>query len=520
MAEARRVRTELRSEIATISRDLDIFSGWIRRLENPDPVLRSESRGKGLRLYDEILRDAHAFSVLQTRILAVVGKEWQIEPAQAGARRGRPKAVTREQEIADFITQALLATNFDQARQELLLSILYGFYVLEVIWGLDAQGRIVPARLIPKHPRRFCFTAERELRLLTPAAPLEGEPVPERKFICMTWGSVDNPYGQGLGQKLWWPVWFKKHGIKFWVIFAEKFGSPTAIGKYPPGSDEETQKKLLEALGAIQQDSGIIVPETMVVELLEAARTSSVNTYESLCEFMDRQISKAVLGQTLTTEIGDTGSYAAAKVHGEVRDDLVKADADLLCECLNETLIKWIVDYNFPGVQDYPKIWINTEPEEDLKTLAERDKILLRDIGGFDVPVSYIRDTYGIPAPEEGEETIGLPPPKGPGNFAERPRVPGAERPGDWAEARGFTQDQEAIDRLAERISRRGAKLSGMLEPVLALVKKANSFEEVLEGLYELYPHLDTARMEELVRQATFAADLWGYLTAKEGRNG
>lgn len=136
------------------------------------------------------------------------------------------------------------------------------------------------------------------------------------------------------------------------------------------------------------------------------------------------------------------------------------------------------------------------------------------------MPVSYIRDTYGIPAPEEGEETIGLPPPKGPGNFAEGTRVPGAERPGDRDEASGLTQGQEAIDKLAEKISRRGAELSGMLEPVLALVKKANSFEEVLEGLYELYPHLDTAHMEELVRQATFAADLWGYLTAKEGRNG
>jgi len=32
-----------------------------------------------------------------------------------------------------------------------------------------------------------------------------------------------------------------------------------------------------------------------------------------------------------------------------------------------------------------------------------------------------------------------------------------------------------------------------------------------------MYPRLDTSRMEELIRQATFAADVWGYLRAREG---
>jgi len=82
---------------------------------------------------------------------------------------------------------------------------------------------------------------------------IEGEPVPDRKFICFTYGSTDNPYGKGLGQKLWGPVWFKKHGIKFWVLFCEKFGSPTARGKYPPGTPKEDQQKLLEFLHLVHE---------------------------------------------------------------------------------------------------------------------------------------------------------------------------------------------------------------------------------------------------------------------------
>ena len=193
-------------EVATAEKDLDVFAGWLKRLENPDPVLRSESAGKGIKLYDEVDRDPHAHAVFQTRYLAVVNKEWQVEPAGAPPARGRRRKVTREQEIADFVKEAFLSCNFDQARQEILQAILYGYYCAEVIWKYS-DGKVLIDRILGKHPRRFVFTPERELRLLTPASMIEGEPVPERKFIVFTYGSSDNPYGKGLGQKCWWPVW-------------------------------------------------------------------------------------------------------------------------------------------------------------------------------------------------------------------------------------------------------------------------------------------------------------------------
>ena len=187
-------------EVATTKKDIDIFAGWINRLENPDPTLRTEAAGKGLKLYDEVDRDPHAGSVLQTRYLAVAGREWEVLPGEDSARG---------EEIADFVKSAIEGINFTRAVQELLQAILYGFWVSEVIWH-EKDGRWVPKALMGKHPRRFSFTMEREPRLLTPENMIEGEPVPDKKFVVFTWGSSDNPYGKGLGQKLWWPVWFKK----------------------------------------------------------------------------------------------------------------------------------------------------------------------------------------------------------------------------------------------------------------------------------------------------------------------
>ena len=512
-----KVKKPITDEIATAAKDIDVFAGWIKRLENPDPTLRTESGGKGLKLYDEVDRDPHAGSVLQTRYLAVIGKEWQVEAAKSraqSAKRGRKPGTTQEQKIADFVTECLLSCNFTQACQELLQAILYGFFTAEVLWQVR-DGAVVPKKIVGKHPRRFSFTTDRELRLLTLQNMIEGEPLPDRKFIIFTFGSSDNPYGKGLGQKLWWPVWFKKHGVKFWLIFLEKFGMPTAVGKYPPGTPPEQQAALLDAIDAIQNETGVKIPNTMAIELLEATRGGRVS-YEALCEYMDKQISKAVLGQTATTE-GTPGKLGNEESQENVREDILKADADLLCDCFNDSLIKWLVDYNFPNVAAYPKIWIRTQGEQDLKSLADRDKIIVSDIG---VPVGkrYFYETYAIPEPEDGEEIV-------------QPRQVGATVPKteakeftDTAKKKPLGRDIEAerpldraiesqieIDRLADEKAAQGIKIfENYIARIKAFLKSAKSLREARDSVTGLYDELDSKPLADSLADALTEADLIG----------
>jgi len=483
-------------EIATTSKDIDIFAGWLNRLENPDPTLRTEAKGKGLKLYDEVDRDPHAGSALQTRYLSVAGKEWEVTPAADD---------DQSKKVADFVSSTLESFNLTQATQELLQGILYGFFVGEIMWG-TRKGSWVPVKIIGKHPRRFSFTMERDLRLLTPQNMIEGEPVPDRKFIVFTFGSSDNPYGKGLGQKLWWPVWFKKNGIKFWLVFLDKFGMPTGVGKYPPGTPPEQQKALLDAIEAIQNETGVKIPNTMAIELLEAARTGKV-TYETLCEYMDKQMSKAVLGQTASTE-GTPGKLGSEDSQEEVRQDILKADADLLSEVFNVTLIPWIVDYNFPGVTDYPKFWIRTKEEGDLKPLAERDKIIAGDLR-VPVGVKYFYDTYGIPAPEEGEDIVepGI---RGAGESENR-------RAGEFAENAGDLSPAETLNALGEKaLSDADADLYETMAPVRDLLLSVNSLAEFKKRLLEVNNNMDASAMGELMQRALVLADLSGRFDAQE----
>jgi phage gp29-like protein len=72
------------------------------------------------------------------------------------------------------------------------------------------------------------------MRLLTLQNPMNGIALPEKKFILFApEGHSENPYGFALGSSLFWPVFFKRKGITFWLVFCDKYGSPTSVGTYP-----------------------------------------------------------------------------------------------------------------------------------------------------------------------------------------------------------------------------------------------------------------------------------------------
>ncbi|MDA8087612.1 MAG: DUF935 family protein, partial [Nitrospiraceae bacterium] len=192
-------------------------------LLNPDQTLRTEGLQR-TDLYEDLLRDPQVRSNMQTRRLAVVGKGWDVDP-----NGGR-------QAIADFCKEAFGAFDFDSARYSSMEGILTGFKASEIMWT-QSEGDIWISEMRAKPTRRFSFGLNHELRLLTRHNAYEGDPVPPRKFQVFRMPSDNgSDYGDGLGSSLYWMVWFKKNALKFWLIFSEKFGAPTALGMYPPGT--------------------------------------------------------------------------------------------------------------------------------------------------------------------------------------------------------------------------------------------------------------------------------------------
>src|SRR5690606_6872255 len=122
------------------------------------------------------------------------------------------------------------------------------------------------------------------------------------------------PIRGGIARAAAWAYLFKNYDLKDWVTYIEVHGQPLRVGKYHTGATEADKEVLLRAVANIGSDAAAIIPQNMLIEFVEAAKQGgATDLYEKLADWLDRQVSKAVLGQTLTTEVS-SGSLAAAKV--------------------------------------------------------------------------------------------------------------------------------------------------------------------------------------------------------------
>ncbi|MDR6952665.1 phage gp29-like protein [Ancylobacter sp. 3268] len=386
-AGAPRVSADMTRMLATPGNDITI--------PNYGDVLRSEDetilrRGgvRGIRLYDEVLRDGHALAVLNKRTLKVVSREWTVTPASE-----RPIDVA----AAELVERQIKRIGFDRLCRELLGAVLYGYSVAEIEWAVGG-GEIFPKRIVGHQRARFVFDREWEPRLLTHANTFEGEALPARKFIVHRHDAEgSDPYGRGLGRVLFWHVLFKREGVGFWAHFLEKYASPTPVAKYPFGTPPTEQEKLLRHLLDLVQKGALVVPMGTDVEFLEAARSGAA-TYEEWCRFWDEQTSVAVLGETLSTNLQGVGARAATETHDDVSSRIADADGDLLTATLTDTLAKWVTEFNVPGAEP-PSIWRlrpkNEGAIEDVRTKkADRAKKELDTL--FDLAGKGYRPAEGL----------------------------------------------------------------------------------------------------------------------------
>ncbi|MCB1809967.1 MAG: DUF935 family protein, partial [Candidatus Competibacteraceae bacterium] len=300
--------------------------------------------------------------------------------------------------------------SWDAITDRMLYGIFYGYSVAECLFSTDGKYIIFDPTsradgtkgIAVRRRERFRYASPERgggLVLLTDNAGLAGEPMPEQNFWTFAVGddNTDNPYGLGLANALYWPVKFKRNGIDYWLIFLDRLGTPTIKASLPAGiftgqdaSSRAQREGIKEALAAIQSDSGILLPDTAVIELLEASK-SGVGTYDQLCDRMDGAISKLIVSQTMTSD--DGSSLAQATVHQDVSETVTKADADLICQSFTDGPAARLTGWNFSEGTPVPKIWRQVESGDDLEKMATRDKTII-DMG-FKPGLAYIRETYG-----------------------------------------------------------------------------------------------------------------------------
>lgn len=461
------------TEVAGVKSDLAL-AALVNEITTPNDTVLKSIGGR----YDEykaLLRDDQVKAAFGQRLDAMVAKEIIVEPG--GTSPADKKA-------AEFIKAQLEAINFDAACRKMAHAQFYGYSVAEILWAFDGMQVGIDAIKVRKFDR-FRFDGAGRLRLITKTSP-KGEFMPDRKFWVSTveTDNDDDPYGLGLAHFLYWPVYLKRNGLRFWAVALEKFGMPTAIGKHHPGASENDVANLLSLLSAIHGQAAVTVPEGQEIKLLEAMRSSG-GDHKEFVAYLDAMIAKVIVGQTSTT---DSGSWrGTANVHKDVRDEIIKADTDLLCGTFNNGPVRWLTEWNFPGAKP-PRVWRVLDDNEDLDNRVKRDKTIYEM--GFEPDLEYINSTYG-------------------GTWTKR-EAPGTPATANTPESPEFAEtNPDAIDRAVEdELADWQPMMDPVLQPIFDLVEGAASFEEISARLPEIYGDMDVSKVRETLSRLTFATEV------------
>jgi SPP1 gp7 family putative phage head morphogenesis protein len=384
----------LEKEFASVKKDWGSFAKYQKSIANPDPILKSTKLGmeKGIELFSEMKRDAHISAALQIRKRAVLKYSFYILPAS-------DKEV--DEKNAEFLQEELKKIYYNLAGY-ILDAVPMGVSFTEVMYKVTDLVRIKTVK--KRKQKRFTFDSEGNHRLKT-SANYDGEEIPDNKIIVATYEEEDdNKYGEAVLSNCFWSWWFKKHGILFYANYLERHGQPFLVGKYPPCTKKDKREKLLEAIEAIQTDFGVIIPEAFTIELIEAATKGATDSYKLFLEYMDRQLSKAIISSTLTIDEAEHGTRAQAEVHQEISTEVIDADIRFLEMVINQTILTWMTEWNV-NTDRAPEISILSKQNEATKEDMEKLKIISVDMGA-PIPWKYILEKNKIPIPVDGDQVL------------------------------------------------------------------------------------------------------------------
>ena len=325
---------------------------------------------------------------------------------------------------------------------------------------------------------------------------------------------------------------FKAFTQRDWAIFTQTYGQPLRLGKYGAGASENDRETLFRAVANIAGDCGAIIPDSMAIDFVETKSIgSSTEHYERRADWLDKQISKAVLGQTATTD-AVTGGLGSGKEHREVQEDIERADAKALSAILNRDLVRPWVDLEWGPQERYPRIVIARPEQEDLAKFSSALAPLVNV--GLRVRQSEVRERFGLADPDENDEILTPNPSQPPIEPADsdenRPRsavkYPFNGQVGDAAPDAALQTERRSQGRsgasaissaYADRMATEGSGPMGrVFDQIEAMLATSADLSDFRHRVMTAYPDLDLSALSEMMAEALLAGHAAGRAAASE----
>lgn len=317
--------------------------------------------------YRDAMLDNHLSGAINNRILRVTNKQFLLKDPDNNPDEKR-SAYLHSRWFKDLVRLALESKFFGY-------SMVY----------FHSDGHYVHLRQIPREN----IIPEQKLILKNPLNPSD-------QYLHFT----DYPYNLiyiqllpdsiGILEKVVPLTIFKRHSWAAWDEFEQLFGVPIRIARTMINTKKHLDElqDWLESMGSL---SYAILDKRVDLEIKENNKTDAFRVFAEKINLINKEISKAILGQTMTMD--DGSSQSQATVHLAVMDEITNADIADIEDWFNSYFIH-ILRYHGFDIPDgyYLDIVANAslDPAEKIKV----DEALLRN--GYRLSPEYIEQTYEV----------------------------------------------------------------------------------------------------------------------------
>lgn len=255
------------------------------------------------------------------------------------------KDAERYAPMLDLVTGA---TGWPQLLDEIAAAPFQRTAIVEMIWQQEGQWLPERFRVMPLGATFVGLDASSNVEQvrITTTAGLQYLPLPNA-VVHRNRPTFAHPLGVSVYDHLIEVIGYKRRTDEAVVRYVERFGAPSVIGHYRPGTPADKQKELLTALAGLQKASYGAIPQGDELEILEPQGSGgAIGVAMEMVGRYERRIARAVLGSVLAIFESEFGTRAQAEVHMEVLKAVVAARQAEVEEPINKQVIGPILTYN------------------------------------------------------------------------------------------------------------------------------------------------------------------------------
>ena len=367
----------------------------LRRLPHPIDDLSSDL---GLDVYDRMRKDPQVRSCVRLLQASILEDGVQLSPAVSDQQADGYDVAVEIKDEAEWMLDNL-DPDLSSVLYDLSLAICYGHRVAEQVYeqqrGIKKDSLLQLTRLKVKPNKSYALVVDPYMNLVgvSPSVSVlergitTMDVLPRSKFLVLTWDGEDSdPRGRSILNAAYTPWWRKYQIVPEWLRYLAQFGGPSLIGYTAEGAvptpsvdaygnpvlDADgnvvmttPEEALLAALLQFQNSTSLALPYSSKVDLVQSSGTGEAFTGSIvLC---NSEMTKAILTQELATEQSRNQARAAAQVHQDALDTIIRQGKTTIARALVRDLLRPWIRYNWGDekLRFCPSVTLGTTEEQD-----------------------------------------------------------------------------------------------------------------------------------------------------------